>query len=81
MRLFLAAAFIAAATSAYADTTSGTIAAISSEQNSLTLSDMSVWQFAPGKMPADIAVGDRITLDFTSAGENGVASVNNVTRF
>ena len=77
MRKLLAVAFLAAATPAFADTTTGIIVAFDRQADVIVMDDKTIWQLSPTTLiPADLAAGDTITIEFTSAGDDGVRSVD-----
>ena len=77
MRILLAAALLAAATPALADSTTGVILAFDRQADVIVMEDKTIWQLNPTTLiPADLAAGDRITIEFTSAGDDGVRSVD-----
>lgn len=82
MRFLLAATLaFAAAAPAYADEVSGTIVAYDRLDNLIVLDDKSVWALASSALvPADLKAGDRITLTFTSSGENGANAATKLER-
>lgn len=76
MRMLLAAALLAVATPVLADQTTGTVLAFDREAGVVIMADKTVWQLgAETRIPADLVAGDVITIDFTSAGDDGVRSV------
>ncbi len=80
MRTLLAVAFLAAATSALADTTAGTVFTYDAKSMTLTMEDNTVWQLGPTTvLPETLETGDKIVIDFTSDGDNGVVSVEAIT--
>ena len=79
MRTLLAAALLAAATPALADTANGTVFAYDAKTNILVLDDKTIWQLGENTIVPDmITAGDKIIIDFTSAGDDGIASVESV---
>ncbi|MEM7751962.1 MAG: hypothetical protein AAF230_01025 [Pseudomonadota bacterium] len=79
MRTLLAAAFLAVAAPAVADTANGTVSTYDKQLNLLILDDKTIWQLGDDTIvPPSLATGDRIVIDFTSAGDDGVASVESV---
>ena len=77
MRIMIAAAFLAAATPAFADNTTGKVLAFDRQSDIIVMEDKTIWQLAPTTLiPADLAAGDTITIEFTSFGDDGIASVN-----
>lgn len=79
--LFAAAVLMTAAIPAVADTTEGLILAFDRKDGVVVMADKSVWELpADMAIPADLGAGDRILIDFTSDGDNGVVSVDMITR-
>lgn len=66
---------------AFADETTGVIVAYDRLQHVIVLTDKTIWEF-PGtlELPADLQAGDRVRIDFTSAGDSGVGKINAITR-
>ena len=81
MRILLAAVAIVAAAPAFADATSGTVTAFDGKSNVLTLSDKTVWYLPAGLFPADTAAGDRVAIDYSTAGEDGIVSIDAIRRY
>ncbi len=81
-RAFLLAAGLLAAslTPALADSVTATVTAWDAASRTMTLEDMSQFVGIPAKItiPADLAPGDQVTVDY-EAYDNGVASYNSVT--
>lgn len=66
---------------ALADSTTGTILAFDRVSLILVMEDMTVWQIsADAKKPDDLVAGDTVKITYTSAGDNGVASVQSLER-
>lgn len=81
MRVFLAAALLAAATPVLADETEGLVLAYDRAEQVLVMKDMTVWMLPAGTMvPADLGAGDRILIDFTSDGDNGFKTIDAIVR-
>ncbi|WP_299836450.1 hypothetical protein [uncultured Jannaschia sp.] len=80
MRLPLAFFALLAATPALADQTTGTILAYDREANVIVFNDRSVWELGDLEVPDDLEAGERVTIDFTSAGDSGIGKANAVTR-
>lgn len=77
MRTLLAAAILAVATPALADTTTGTVLAFDRQADIIVMGDKTIWKLNPDTLiPADLAAGDTITIEFTSTGDDGVKSVD-----
>lgn len=80
MRILIAAALLAAATPALADTANGTVFAYDAKANILVLDDKTIWQLGANTIVPDMLTpGDKIIIDFTSAGDDGIASVEKIT--
>ncbi len=80
MRTLFAAAFLAAATPAFADTAAGTVFTYDAKSMTLVMEDNTVWQLEPTTvLPETLETGDKIVIDFTSDGDNGVVSVDAIT--
>ena len=80
MRTLIAAALLAAATPALADTTAGTVFTYDAKSMTLTMEDNSVWQLDETTvLPETLETGDKVVIDFTSDGDNGVVSVEAIT--
>ena len=76
MRILFAAALLAAATPALADTTAGTVFAYDAKTGVLVMEDKTIWHLGADTIrPEDLADGDKVVIDFTSAGDDGVASI------
>jgi hypothetical protein len=61
---------------AIADETEGHVMAFDRVANIIVLTDKTVWQLgADVIVPADLASGDRVLLDFVSEGEEGVTAI------
>ncbi|MFD0979852.1 hypothetical protein [Tropicimonas aquimaris] len=82
MRLLLASALATLSVlPAAADETEGLILAYDRVASILVLEDLTVWPLAANlAVPEDLQAGDRVSIDFRSDGENGVAAVNALTR-
>jgi hypothetical protein len=82
MRLFIAAAaLLAVATPALADETTGTIVAFDRQADIIVMGDKTIWQLNPNTLiPADLGAGDTIKIEFTSTGDDGVKSVDKLTK-
>jgi hypothetical protein len=80
MRTLLAAALLAAATPALADTANGTVFAYDADAHILVLDDKTIWQLGEKTLVPDMLTpGDKVIVDFTSDGDNGIASVQSIT--
>ncbi|SMX38868.1 hypothetical protein MAA8898_01760 [Maliponia aquimaris] len=82
MRPMIAAAVaVLFALPALADETQGQILAYDRVSNILVLSDKTVWQLpATLEVPADLVAGDSVKLVYTTSGEDGVKSIDALTR-
>lgn len=81
MRALLAAVVLFAATPVLADTTEGTILAFDRQADILVMEDKTIWQLNPNTLiPADLAAGDRVKITFTSFGDDGVRSVDELEK-
>lgn len=71
-----------AAVPALADNTSGTILAFDRVAHIIVLEDNTIWNIVPVDLalPEDLKAGDKITIDFQTNGDNGVGSINSITR-
>lgn len=82
MRRFTLAALAASlAVPALADTTEGLVLAYDRAAQILVLADKTVWTL-PGDLavPANLGHGDRVFLEFTSQGEDGMGPVDALSR-
>ena len=76
MRLIIAAAFLAVAAPALADSTTGVVLAFDRVDRIIVMEDKTVWSLGANTVvPDNLKAGDSVTIDFTNGGENGVASV------
>lgn len=81
MRALLLAVAIFAAAPALADETTGTILAFDRVAGLLVFEDKTVWQIADSvEVPEDLVAGDRIRVVYTTAGEDGLTSIDSLTR-
>jgi hypothetical protein len=82
MRLLLSATIVAlSALPALADTTEGTILAFDRQSDVLVMTDKTVWRLnANTLIPADLAAGDVVRIEFTSFGDDGVARVDSLQK-
>ncbi|MBS0125593.1 hypothetical protein [Thetidibacter halocola] len=70
-----------AASPVLADETSGTVLAFDRVAHVIVLSDNTIWQLAADQaVPENLVAGEKVTIVFTSAGENGVAKIDSLTR-
>lgn len=69
------------ATPALADDTTGVILAFDRQADVIVMVDRTVWQLPVGLLiPTDLAAGDTVKITFTSAGENGIGSVDKLEK-
>lgn len=81
MRILIAALLLAAATPALSDETKGEILAFDRQAKIIVMTDKTIWPLpAALEVPGDLAHGDLVHIDFTSDGDNGVISVDKITR-
>lgn len=79
--LFAAAVAVLFALPAVADETEGLILAYDRKANLLVLTDKTIWQLPPEMdVPADLGAGDRILLEYQTAGEDGLTAIDALTR-
>jgi hypothetical protein len=66
---------------AFADSVKGSILAFDRVAGIIVLNDKTVWPLgdAAKTLPEGLKAGDTIEIDFTSAGENALSTVNSVT--
>lgn len=83
MRTLIAAALFVAATPAFAmEATTGTIANFDMVKKTVTLTDKTVYDLRTVTLlPEGLTVGDRVTVDFVSEGEDGIEKVVSLTKF
>lgn len=83
MRLFSAIAILASmlATPALADTTGGVVVAYDRVDHVLVLDDKTVWDLAPAGdlVPEGLSAGDKVTIDYDSAGDSGVGKITAIS--
>ncbi len=80
-KLAIAALSLLVAAPALADTTEGLILAFDRKDGVIVMTDNTVWPMPEGLViPFDLGAGDRILIDFTSDGDNGVVSIDEITR-
>lgn len=80
MRILFAAALLAAAP-AFADETTGTVLAFDRVAGLIVLNDKTVWELASDvAVPENLVSGDKITLVYETAGEEGLTKIDSVTR-
>lgn len=64
---------------AIADETAGTVLAYDRVANVIVLEDKSVWSLETlAEVPAELAAGQHVTIDFKSNGDNGWEKINAV---
>ncbi|NNE87470.1 MAG: hypothetical protein HKN27_05280 [Silicimonas sp.] len=82
MRKTLIAALAAfAALPVYADETEGLVQAYDRVAGVLVLTDKTVWALPAGvTVPDDFGRGDRVLIDYETAGEDGLVSIDKLTR-
>jgi hypothetical protein len=82
MRILLASALLAVATPVFADETTGTVLAFDRVAGVIVLTDRTVYSLdLLGSNPVeDMVAGDKVVIDFESAGENGIGKINSITR-
>lgn len=80
MRALAAALFLLAAP-AFADETTVEIVAYDRLANVLVMKDKTVWELGPKVLvPADLKAGDRVRIDFVSAGDSGWGRIRSLER-
>ncbi|UWQ21809.1 hypothetical protein [Jannaschia sp. W003] len=72
------AAFAALSAPAFADGVTGTVASFDPATRTLVMSDRTVWLLGDAA-PATLAPGQRVTIVYRSAGEDGLTGVARVT--
>ena len=83
MRAIIAAAFILAATSAFAgnEHTSGSVAAFDRVSLIIVMEDKTIWRLNPNTvLPENLVAGEEVTLFFRSSGDDGVVAVDRIER-
>ncbi|WP_375260197.1 hypothetical protein [Citreimonas sp.] len=81
MRALLVSAAILAAAPAFADETTGTILAFDRVAGIMVLEDKTVWELAAAaEIPEDLVAGERVTLVYATAGEDGLTRIDSITR-
>ena len=72
---------IASAIPAFADEVTGTVLAFDRVDNVIVLDDKTVWTVPAGfALPADLIAGDKITIEFQGAAENGIGDLITISR-
>ncbi|MEM5493808.1 hypothetical protein [Hoeflea sp. AS16] len=83
MRLFSAITILGSilVTPALADTTGGVVVAYDRVDHVLVLDDKTVWDLAPAGdlVPEGLSAGDRVSIDYDSAGDNGVGVITAIS--
>lgn len=82
MRILLASALLAAATPVMADETTGTVLAFDRVAGIIVMDDKTVFSLELlGDVPVeDLVAGDKVTVIYESAGDNGIAKIDSITR-
>lgn len=79
MRLFSAITILGSllAAAALADTTGGAVVAYDRVDHVLVLDDKTVWDLAPADdlVPEGLSAGDKVTIEYESAGDSGVGKI------
>lgn len=80
--LIVSAATLLFSTIAHADSTGGTVAAFDRVDSIIVLKDKTIWDVAAlkDKLPEGLKAGDKITIDYNSAGDSGVGKLIAITR-
>ncbi|SNS06417.1 hypothetical protein [Antarctobacter heliothermus] len=79
--LFAAAVAVLFALPAVADETEGLVLAYDRKANLLVLTDKTIWQLPTTiDVPADLGAGDRVLLEYQTAGEVGLTAIDSLTR-
>ena len=83
MRTVIAMAILGvmAASPAFADSTTGTVAAFDRVDHILVLNDKTIWDLSPvvDLVPENLKSGDMIKITYTSAGDNGWGKVDSIS--
>jgi hypothetical protein len=78
---FLIPAVLLLATSAQADEVTGDVLAFDRVASVIVMEDKSVFTVPnPEVIPADLQAGETVTIVFKTEGENGLTSVQSITR-
>ena len=82
MRILLITAIaVSSAIPAFADETTGEVLAYDRLANIIVLSDKTVWSLGGEiAVPADLGRGDTVRLEYQTAGEDGLTSIDALTR-
>ena len=79
--LLTLAAFAALVTPAFADTTTGVVVAFDRKANVLVMDDKTIWQLSKDTVvPDGLLAGDTVKITFTSTGDDGVKSVDQLEK-
>lgn len=72
---------VMAASPALADSTTGTVAAFDRVDHILVLNDKTIWDLSSvvDLVPDNLRSGDKIKIDYTSAGDNGWGKVDSIS--
>lgn len=83
MRLVSAIAILGSflSTPVLADTTGGVVVAFDRVDRILVLDDKTVWDLAPAGdlVPEGLSAGDKVTIDYDSAGDSGVGKIKAIS--
>lgn len=82
MRLILAATLIASsAMASLADETEGHVLAYDRKAGIIVLTDKTVWGLSDSlSLPEDLGRGDRVLIEYETAGEDGLTQIDEITR-
>ncbi len=82
MRFLLVASLAAsAAFPVFADETAGVVTAFDPVKRTLVLNDKSVWGLGPDTVvDADLQPGQRVSISYATAGEDGITAIIQVKR-
>ena len=77
----LAAGLLTLALPAQADSVTGVILAFDRQADILVLEDKTIYELSADTLiPADLAAGDTVTVDYESAGEDGITKISSLTK-
>lgn len=83
MRLVPAVAILGSflSTPVLADTTGGVVVAFDRVDRILVLDDKTVWDLTPAGnlVPEGLSAGDKVTIDYDSAGDSGVGKIKAIS--
>lgn len=66
---------------AFADETEGHVLAYDRQAHVLVLTDLTIWELPNTVLvPADLGAGDRVLLEYETAGEDGLTGIDLLTR-